>query len=498
MGFTTDPAVNQFLFGLTTGIAVAATASFLYSTFSLLQAAPARTLASPLRAAAKPAEPAEPASDSTQARLEAAFTVSKAQLHDITRHFMTEMARGLASHSSTLKMIPSYVVNLPSGTETGTVLALDLGGSNFRVCEVTLEGSGRSRMRQKKYTVSDDLKTGSGDKLFDFFAACVAEFVGSASGDVKLGFTFSFPCLQTGLAKGTLINWTKGFTASGVEGKDPVKLLQTALARKGVKVRVTALVNDTVGCLVSHAYSDPNTHVGVILGTGTNAAYVERVDRIPKWDGPIPDSEVMVVNMEWGAFGEGGVGLPLAEADAALDRGSAYPKRQVYEKMISGMYLGEIMRIVVQDLVKTGELFGGVGGTALDVPYSFETALLSRIERDHSEDLSDVRTVLHDLCSVPTTSLQDRRLIKRIAELIGTRSARLAAAGIAAIVTRINRLDDCTVAIDGSLFEHYPHYANRMRDALREIVGMAADNIVLVQARDGSGQGAALIAALAE
>jgi hexokinase len=51
------------------------------------------------------------------------------------------------------------------------------------------------------------------------------------------------------------------------------------------------------------------------------------------------------------------------------------------------------------------------------------------------------------------------------------------------------------VALDGSLYEHYPHYGNRMRDALRELLGMAADNIVLEQARDGSGQGAALIAA---
>jgi hexokinase len=37
-----------------------------------------------------------------------------------------------------------------------------------------------------------------------------------------------------------------------------------------------------------------------------------------------------------------------------------------------------------------------------------------------------------------------------------------------------------------------------MRDALREILGISAENIEFAQARDGSGQGAALIAALAE
>jgi hexokinase len=88
---------------------------------------------------------------------------------------------------------------------------------------------------------------------------------------------------------------------------------------------------------------------------------------------------------------------------------------------------------------------------------------------------------LEELFHIPATTLADRRIVKRVCELIGTRSARLAAAGIVSIVTKINKLDDCTVAIDGSLFEHYPHYTNHIRDALRELVGITADNITLVQ-----------------
>ena len=52
------------------------------------------------------------------------------------------------------------------------------------------------------------------------------------------------------------------------------------------------------------------------------------------------------------------------------------------------------------------------------------------------------------------------------------------------------------MAIDGSVFEHYPHFKNRTSDALREIFGLSADNITLALARDGSGVGAALIAAV--
>lgn len=47
-----------------------------------------------------------------------------------------------------------------------------------------------------------------------------------------LGFTFSFPCRQEGLASARLSTWTKGFTCSGVVNEDVVKLLQDAINEK--------------------------------------------------------------------------------------------------------------------------------------------------------------------------------------------------------------------------------------------------------------------------
>ncbi|KAJ1531130.1 hexokinase A, partial [Cladochytrium tenue] len=243
----------------------------------------------------------------------------------------------------------------------------------------------------------------------------------------------------------------------------------------------------------------PNTYIGVILGTGTNAAYVEQLNNIPKLkDASSFNSDEMIINTEWGAFDQENVVLPFTEYDFKVDRASINPHQQAFEKVISGMYLGEIVRLVMLDLIETGELFAGKSSEILKTKYQFETAYMSRIERDHTLDLSDTKAVLEDIVKIPKTSRTDRVIVKGICELVGRRSARLSAAGIAAIVTKINRLDGCTVAVDGSLFELYPHFANRMRDALHEILGLSAENIVLEQARDGSGQGAALIAALAE
>jgi hexokinase len=142
--------------------------------------------------------------------------------------------------------------------------------------------------------VSESLKIGTGTALFDFFAESVALFckeqnlqVSDPLAPIPMGFTFSFPCYQTGIASGIsfyfifaslgkLMKWTKGFNCSGVEGEDVVQLMQKAFIKKGLNILIKALVNDTVGTLVSHAYVDPQTYISVILGTGTNAAYVER------------------------------------------------------------------------------------------------------------------------------------------------------------------------------------------------------------------------------
>ncbi|KAI9104703.1 hexokinase-domain-containing protein [Phlyctochytrium arcticum] len=499
--------VPLFLFGLTTGVSLTAASQYLMNSF--LGRYRATTPTGNRNDPSTPILPPSPTSPvgggyygtGTLARLDREFTVSSRQLQTMVRHLVNEMKKGLAQDGHTLKMIPSFVVSRPTGTESGSYLALDLGGSNFRVCLVTLEGQGRTRVRQTKHLVSEELKTGPGEQLFDFFAECIRKFLTDLNMDLKeqrsLGFTFSFPIQQHAVNSGTLMQWNKGFGCSGVLNKDVVDLLSKSLKKAGINIKVTALVNDTVGTLVSYAYRDPQTYVGVIFGTGTNAAYVERIEEIPKWTGPIPKSGEMIVNTEWGAYDEASV-LPITSYDLALDRSSSNPRKQIFEKLISGMYLGEIVRYVLLELVSTGELFRGHTSKVLQTPYAFETAYMSRIERDHTLELSDTKAVLEDMVGLPssTTTVEDRRIVKHVCELVGIRAARLSAAGVAAIVTKMNRWDACTVAIDGTLFERYPHFQNRMRDALRELLGIMAENIVLEQARDGSGEGAALIAAL--
>ncbi|KAJ1974883.1 hypothetical protein H4R34_004548 [Dimargaris verticillata] len=443
------------------------------------------------------------------------FTLSTDKLHAIVKGFLAGMDRGLAKDGEELAMIPTFVQIRPTGQEKGTYMALDLGGTNLRVCEVTLKGSSQFSILQQKFTIPQHIKQSNARTFFDWIAECVSVFLtdhgrdtSSTTETIPLGFTFSFAVAQTSINRGTLIMWNKGFTAEGVVNRDVVHLLQDALLRKHLRVTVTALVNDTVGALMTSAFQNPSSVMGVIFGTGTNAAYYERLDRIPKWlksDAAQQNphhSDEMVINMEWGSFDNSKQVLPLTWFDNSVDRETQNPCMQVFEKMVSGLYLGEVTRKVLLYLIDCQLLFQGQSSTELNQTHSLDTAYMSTIVADETPELLDTQYTLESVLLIPATTLADRHIVKQVCMMLGLRSARLSGAAVASVMSARKDLLEagiCTVGIDGSMYEFYPRFEEYMREAIAEILGQQlTDNIVTTLAKDGSGVGAAIVAMIAD
>lgn len=55
--------------------------------------------------------------------------------------------------------------------------------------------------------------------------------------------------------------------------------------------------------------------------------------------------------------------------------------------MISGHYLGEIFRQIVHEMIDEGVLFLGQNTYKIESSYAFDTAFLSLIEADSTEEL---------------------------------------------------------------------------------------------------------------
>ncbi|TFY73041.1 hypothetical protein EWM64_g10971, partial [Hericium alpestre] len=332
--------------------------------------------------------------------IEEHFELNEETLKTITSQFLTDFNLGLGEYGKAMAMIPTFVHGVPDGTETGTFLALDLGGTNLRVCQVELYGDKTFSLRQQKYKVSEALKTGEVTVLFDYLADSVDAFLTSSptsapnfvpgtpviEGDpLPLGLTFSFPVEQTALDQGYLLTWTKGFAAKKAVGNDVVKLLQDAFDRKHLHVKCVSLVNDTVGALLSRAYTGGSCVLGAIFGTGTNGAYVEQVSNIHKLrNNPVyKKGGEMIINTEWGAFNNSRTVLPTTPFDNKVDRESINPHKQAFEKYISGMYLGEIVRNILLALIDAAPhpiLFKGKASEHVNKHYGLDTEILSLME----------------------------------------------------------------------------------------------------------------------
>ena len=407
-------------------------------------------------------------------------------------------------------MNPTWVMGYPDGYEEGTFLALDMGGTNLRVCEIILpEEKGEFEIIQSKYRMPEDLKTGNSEELWEYIADCIQQFIEyhheveeleDNKEKIPLGFTFSYPATQDYIDHGILQRWTKGFDISGVEGKDVAALFEAALNKRKLPIRLSALINDTTGTLIASHYTDDKMQIGCIFGTGCNAAYMENCGSIGKIAHLNLDPNMpMAINCEYGAFDNEHIVLPRTPYDVIIDEDSPRPGQQAFEKMIAGLYLGELFRLVLVDLHdnKSVHIFEKQDIGKLRKAYTLDASFLSMIEEDPFENLSETHDLIQRTLGISATK-PELELCRRLAELIGTRAARLSACGVAAICKKKN-IESCHVGADGSVFNKYPHFKARGAQALREMMDWpngTKDKVVILPAEDGSGVGAALIAAL--
>lgn len=104
------------------------------------------------------------------------FEINDDRFKAIVNGFRDEYTHGLntTSASGLATMIPSYVTRLPTGDETGTFLALDLGGSHLRVSAVELRGAGVVVViKEMRQTITNAQRTGTVDVFFDWIADAV-------------------------------------------------------------------------------------------------------------------------------------------------------------------------------------------------------------------------------------------------------------------------------------------------------------------------------------
>jgi hexokinase len=193
----------------------------------------------------------------------------------------------------------------------------------------------------------------------------------------------------------------------------------------------------------------------------------------------------------------------------------------MFEKRISGMFLGELTRLAILDMMqsKDSTLFRDDNSSKNDwattttvaahsglyQQWGLDTAIMSVAAADNTPELSTLRQQLETELNIYTPSLEDAQAFKVVADAVARRAARLSAVAIGAIAIQSGLVKDpeadvIDIGVDGSLVEHYPFFRDMIYEALRAIdeIGIqGASKIRIGVAKDGSGVGAALIALVA-
>lgn len=232
----------------------------------------------------------------------------------------------------------------------------------------------------------------------------------------------------------------------------------------------------------------------------------------------------MIINTEWCNIGSRH--LPKTEFDALLDQQSNNPGVHSFEKMTTGMYLGEIARQVLVHLINEKVLSFDLDQEEDDeclllLPYQFDTSYMYVCEAD-VDDLEDTRLVLEDMCRVGETTLEDRRIVKKVCELVGHRAALLLGAGIASVVKYMVEygigIDDdqgfaigklpvsvCRapltrcIAISGDVYKDYPSFHPRVCEAIKDLIPeQVASKLSVGIVQHSRIVGAAIVAMMAE
>lgn len=374
--------------------------------------------------------------------------------------FLDEMTAGLAKAPSGILMLPTYLTHEGPLPLHVPVAVIDAGGTNARVAKVTLTEDGPRIEHGEVFPMPGSLGEIGREEFFDLFARKLLPFVGDCA---SLGFCFSFPAEITPERDGRVLYFDKEVRVADSKGMLLLRGLSRALADQGVPGVGGVVLNDTVAALLGGITQTDRTQwdgfLGLIYGTGINVCYAEPVRNIAALSAPREGS--MLINTESGGFAS----VDSGDYDKELDAATRDPGHHLYEKMVSGAYLGEVIRLTLAGAAREGLLpprFAGL--TALPTWQADAFA----VDPHGSSPLAA-------LCETD----EERRRVYEIIDLLTLRAARLVCANLAAVLLRADlgreaRKPACIV-VEGSTFYKSkllrPHLEAAMEEYARKELG---------------------------
>lgn len=270
------------------------------------------------------------------------FKLDNEQLKGIAHAFREKVEEGLNKNNAEIQCIPTFI--LPKATDVkGKALVLDLGGTNYRVAIVDFSTEKPIIYPNNGWKKDMSIMKSPGytrEELFKELADLIVEI--KREEEMPIGYCFSYPTESIPGGDARLLRWTKGVDIREMVGQFVGKPLLDYLNEKN-KIRFTGVkvLNDTIASLFAGLTDKSyDAYIGLIVGTGANMATFIPSDKITKLDPECHVQGLIPVNLESGNF------YPpfLTAVDDTVDATSDSLGKQRFEKAVSGMYLGDILK----------------------------------------------------------------------------------------------------------------------------------------------------------
>ena len=270
------------------------------------------------------------------------FQLNNEQLKEIARSFKAKVEEGLNTENAEIQCIPTFITPKASGIN-GKSLVLDLGGTNYRVAIVDFSKMPPTIHPNNGWKKDMSIMKTPGYTREELFKEMADMITGiKREKEMPIGYCFSYPTESIPGGDAKLLRWTKGVDIKEMIGEVVGKpLLDYLNERNKIKFTNIKVLNDTVASLFAGLTdSSYDAYIGLIVGTGTNMATFIPADKIKKLNPSHKVDGLIPVNLESGNFHP-----PfLTAVDNTVDGISGNPGKQRFEKAVSGMYLGDILK----------------------------------------------------------------------------------------------------------------------------------------------------------
>ncbi|MDR2843835.1 MAG: hexokinase [Candidatus Symbiothrix sp.] len=281
------------------------------------------------------------------------FNMTLSQYKEIARDLGNKINAGLKEDGKEIACLPTYIN--PGKDFEGKVLALDWGGTNFRASIVQFKrGEEPAILENLKKPLSAKETAGfAQNDLFNAMADLIAQLKELDPQVTHIGYCFSYPAESTLGGDAVLLRWTKEIYIPEMLDKQVGRPLMEYLntypgMKEKTQFQTIKVVNDTIACLFAGlAQPGYDSYIGLIVGTGTNMAALIHKDQIEKLNKSYSGGDLIPVNLESGnlvpsLLSGTMVGQYMTEIDKKVDEYSNNHGSQLFEKAISGGYLGSI------------------------------------------------------------------------------------------------------------------------------------------------------------